>query len=93
MQRTATVTAVKRMAQRLAIDRHETALAEPAPAAVLLERLFSFWAHTVAPSPLSVIPKIVIAEAGNFPKLARFFLEAAPHRMLRLIASVIRRSE
>ena len=69
----------------------ETALAEPAPAAVLLERLFSFWAHTVAPSPLSVIPKIVIAEAGNFPKLARFFLEAAPHRMLRLIASVVRR--
>ena len=73
------------------LDRLETALAEPAPAAVLLERLFSFWAHTVAPSPLSVIPKIVIAEAGNFPKLARFFLEAAPHRMLRLIASVIRR--
>src|SRR5438552_4724066 len=73
------------------LDRLEAALAEPAPAAVLLERLFLFWAHTVAPSPLSVIPKIVIAEAGNFPELARFFLEAAPHRMLRLIASVIRR--
>jgi len=72
------------------LDRLEAALAEPGPASALLERIFSFWAHTVAPSPLSVIPKIVLAEAGNFPELARFFLEAAPHRMLRLIASVLR---
>jgi AcrR family transcriptional regulator len=72
------------------LDRLEAALAEPGPPAVLLERLFSFWAQTVAPSPLSVIPKIVIAEAGNFPELARFFLEAAPHRMLRLVGSVLR---
>jgi AcrR family transcriptional regulator len=73
------------------LDRLEAALAESDPAAVLLERIVSFWAQTVAPSPLSVIPKIVLAEAGNFPELARFFLEAAPHRMLRLIASVLRR--
>jgi AcrR family transcriptional regulator len=73
------------------LDRLQTVLAESAPAGVLLERIFSFWAKTVAPSPLSVIPKIVIAEAGNFPELARFFLEAVPHRMLRLIGSVIRR--
>jgi AcrR family transcriptional regulator len=72
------------------LDRLEGVLAEPAPAGVLLEKIFSFWATTVAPSPLSVIPKIVIAEAGNFPELARFFLEAVPHRMLRLIGSVIR---
>src|SRR2546425_8083964 len=45
------------------IDRLEAALAESGPAAVLLERLFSFWAQTVAPSPLSIIPKIVISEA------------------------------
>jgi AcrR family transcriptional regulator len=73
------------------LDRLQAVLAESAPAGVLLERIFSFWAKTVAPSPLSVIPKIVIAEAGNFPELARFFLEAVPHRMLRLIGSVIRR--
>jgi AcrR family transcriptional regulator len=73
------------------IDHLEAALAEPVPAAVLLERIITFWAQTIVPSPLSVIPKIVIAEAGNFPELARFFLEAAPHRMLRLIASVLRR--
>src|SRR5712692_1830218 len=43
------------------LDRLEAALAEPGPASALLERLVSFWAQTVAPSPLSVIPKIVIA--------------------------------
>jgi AcrR family transcriptional regulator len=73
------------------LDQVEASLTEAAPAAVLLERLFSFWAQKIAPSPLSVIPKIVIGEAGNFPQLARFFLEAVPHRMLRLIASVLRR--
>src|SRR5262249_47669451 len=73
------------------IDRLEAMLAEAVPAAGLLERIITSWAQTVAPSPLSVIPKIVIAEAGNFPELARFFLEAGPHRMLRLIASVLRR--
>jgi AcrR family transcriptional regulator len=73
------------------IDRLEAALDDLVPASVLLERLFSFWAQTVARSPLSVIPKIVIAEAGNFPELARFFLEAAPKRMRRVIASILRR--
>jgi AcrR family transcriptional regulator len=73
------------------LEHLEAALAEPGPASALLERLVSFWAQTVAPSPLSIIPKIVIAEAGNFPELARFFLETGPHRMLRLIASVLRR--
>jgi AcrR family transcriptional regulator len=73
------------------IDRLEAILDEPGPASAMLERIVSFWAQTVAPSPLSVIPKIVIGEAGNFPELARFFLEAGPHRMLRLIASILRR--
>jgi Tetracyclin repressor-like, C-terminal domain len=43
------------------------------------------------PSPVSVIPKLVIAEASNFPELARFYLETAVHRVLRLVASVLRR--
>jgi AcrR family transcriptional regulator len=73
------------------IDRLEAALADAGSASAMLEQLFRFWAETIAPSPLSVIPKIVISEAGNFPELARFFLEAAPHRMLRLIASILRR--
>jgi AcrR family transcriptional regulator len=73
------------------IERLETIVAKPDSAAEHLKQLFSFWARTVAPSPLSVIPKIIFAEAGNFPKLARFFLETAPHRMLRLITAILRR--
>ena len=42
-----------------------------------------FWAQHVVPSPISVIPKLVIAEAGNFPELARFYLETVVHRVPR----------
>src|SRR5207245_677623 len=73
------------------LDRLEAVLAESAPAEVFCDRRFSFWVTTVASSPLSVIPKIVFAEAGNFPELARFFLEAVPHRVLGLLASILRR--
>ena len=73
------------------VARLEKLLAEPGSAAVLLERIIRFWAEDIAPSPLSVIPKIIFGEAGNFPDLARFFLEAVPCRMRRLLASVLRR--
>ncbi len=73
------------------IERLEAAFAQPAPALVLLEQLFGLFARDIAPSPISVIPKLVIAEAGNFPELARFYLENVVHRMLRLIASILKR--
>src|SRR6185437_4459559 len=70
----------------------EAALREPGPAAPLLEKLFRFWARDLLPSPVSVLPNIVIAEAGHFPKLARFYLETVVHRGLALTASLLRRS-
>jgi AcrR family transcriptional regulator len=73
------------------IEHLEAALAEPGPAAALLEGIFTLWAQHIVPSPVSVIPKLVLTEAGNFPELARFYLEAVVHRGLRLIASVLRR--
>jgi AcrR family transcriptional regulator len=73
------------------IERLETALDEPAPAATLLEQLFTVWAQHIVPSPVSIIPKLVIAEASNFPELARFYLETAVHRALRLVASILQR--
>jgi AcrR family transcriptional regulator len=73
------------------IERLEAALDEPGPTAALLERLFTVWAQHIVPSPVSVIPKLVIAEASNFPELARFYLETAVHRVLRLVAAVLRR--
>src|SRR5437016_10835727 len=44
------------------------------PAAFLLERLIKSFAEVIS-SPVSAIPKLVLAEAGNFPDLARFYLE------------------
>ena len=73
------------------IERLEAALDEPGPTAALLERLVTVWTQHIVPSPISVIPKLVIAEASNFPELARFYLETAVHRVLRLVASVLRR--
>jgi AcrR family transcriptional regulator len=73
------------------IERLEAALSEPGPVAPLLERFFTIWVGEIVPSPVSVLPKLVLAEAGNFPELARFYLETVVQRVLRLIASVLGR--
>ena len=73
------------------IERLEAALAAPGSAAALLGQLFTVWVQHIVPSPVSIIPKLVIAEASNFPELARFYLETAVHRGLRLIAALLRR--
>ena len=45
----------------------------------------------VVSSRVGGIPKLVIAEAGNFPDLARFYLDEVVRRGLRLIATILRR--
>jgi AcrR family transcriptional regulator len=60
------------------------------PSAILLERLLATVAG-VAQSRVGAIPKLVIAEAGNFPDLARFYLDEVVHRGLGLIATILRR--
>jgi AcrR family transcriptional regulator len=44
-----------------------------------------------ATSDRVVLPKIVIAEAGNFPDLARFYREEVIERGLKLMGSVVNR--
>jgi AcrR family transcriptional regulator len=74
------------------IERLESELkGEEGPTAALLERLFTVWAEEIVPSPISVIPKLVMTEAGNFPELARFYLDTVVRRGLRLIGSILRR--
>ena len=53
------------------IERLEAAAAGPGTASEMLGQLFAVWARHVAPSRVSVLPKLMIAEAGNFPELAR----------------------
>jgi AcrR family transcriptional regulator len=60
------------------------------PSAMLLERLLLTMAGVVA-SRVGAIPKLVIAEAGNFPDLARFYLDEVVRRGLRLIGMILRR--
>jgi AcrR family transcriptional regulator len=60
------------------------------PSALLLERLLLTMAGVVS-SRVGAIPKLVIAEAGNFPDLARFYLDEVVRRGLRLIATILRR--
>jgi AcrR family transcriptional regulator len=60
------------------------------PSGVLLERLLLTVAG-VLDSRVGAIPKLVIAEAGNFPELARFYLDAVVRRGLRLIGTILRR--
>jgi AcrR family transcriptional regulator len=60
------------------------------PSALLLERLLMTIAGVVS-SRVGAIPKLVIAEAGNFPDLARFYLDEVVRRGLRLIATILRR--
>jgi AcrR family transcriptional regulator len=60
------------------------------PSAQLLERLLLTLAGVVS-SQAGAIPKLVIAEAGNFPELARFYLDEVIRRGLRLIGAILRR--
>jgi AcrR family transcriptional regulator len=72
------------------IERLEAILQQPGPTAALLEQLLTTFEAVVA-SPVSVIPKLIIAEAGNFPDLARFYLENVVHRGMSLIAAILLR--
>jgi AcrR family transcriptional regulator len=58
--------------------------------AQLLERLL-LTIGGVLGSRIGAIPKLVIAEAGNFPDLARFYFDEVVQRGLGLIATILRR--
>jgi len=57
---------------------------------VVLEQLAELFARIVS-SRLSAIPKLVLTEAGNFPDLARFYLEEVVERGKALFRKVLER--
>src|SRR5437867_4458589 len=57
----------------------------------LFERLVREYFQLVGETPLSGIPRLMIAEAGNFPQLARFYYEEVVTRGHRLMGSVLER--
>jgi AcrR family transcriptional regulator len=66
------------------------------PAAVILGRLLKQWLAFHG-TPASAIPKLMLAEAGNFPDLARFYhaevVERGTSLLRRLLQRAIERGE
>jgi AcrR family transcriptional regulator len=74
------------------IARAESLLADPGtPAAEQLRGLLEFMTGRMASSPVGIIPKLVITEAGNFPDIARFYLDQVVHRGFALVGRVLAR--
>lgn len=74
------------------IARAETAVAEAtATTPQLLTQLVTRWLEIFTTTPAGAIPKLIIAEAGNFPELARFYHDEVVTRGIRLIGGLLRR--
>ncbi|GAB3250242.1 TetR/AcrR family transcriptional regulator [Chitinimonas naiadis] len=57
----------------------------------LLWTLLERWADRMTESPTTGIAKLMIAEASNFPELARFYMDEVVLRSRKLFAAVIER--
>lgn len=55
---------------------------------LLIAMVKAMW-RSIALSPLSGIPKLMLAEAGNFPDLARYFLDAVIQRHWAVMRKVM----
>lgn len=74
------------------IERAEAANAAHTGSAADALRQFirTLW-HTVGETRLGAIPKLIIAEAANFPEVARFYWTEVASRGLALLSSIIER--
>jgi AcrR family transcriptional regulator len=71
--------------------RVEMLAASDEPVAALLRRMILSVPDAFIGSPIAAIPRLVMAEARNFPDLARFYFEEVPSRARERITAVIRR--
>lgn len=61
------------------------------PCLPVLERLLRMVARLIATTRMAVIPRLVIAEAGNFPELAAFYHREVIRRGFGVLAALLRR--
>lgn len=59
-------------------------------ASSLIKILIEQWHENIIKTKLSGIPKLIISEAGNFPELAKFYLEHVIRRGRKMMARVIK---
>ena len=69
----------------------EIAKAHTGTSRELFLELIRNWWQQIGESPVSGIPKLMLAEAVNFPELARFYYDEVVSRAHRLVASVLER--
>jgi AcrR family transcriptional regulator len=72
-------------------DVLEQVRASQAPASDILRMMVVHIGGIMRTSDLVVLPKIILAEAGNFPELARFYREEIIDKGLRAVSGVIER--
>jgi AcrR family transcriptional regulator len=65
--------------------------ASSAPCAEQLRLFFDKWWETVGATRYAGIAKLVVAESGNFPELARFFQEEVILPVMAVLGSIVRR--
>lgn len=63
----------------------------PGPAGELFRAIVMRWWEMVGEGPIGGIPKLIFAEARNFPEIARFYAEEVIGRGKRLLAAVLQR--
>ncbi|MDT3737596.1 MAG: TetR/AcrR family transcriptional regulator [Denitratisoma sp.] len=74
------------------IEEGETLVAQSsAPAEELFRAIVARWWEAVGDSPIGGIPKLIFAEARNFPEIARFYAEEVIERGKRLMAAALSR--
>ena len=61
------------------------------PTADLIRTMVETIGMVVTTTKIGALPKLVIAEAGNFPDIARFYLDEVIHRGLGVIEAVLKR--
>jgi AcrR family transcriptional regulator len=66
------------------VDEHEGSAAD------LLRKLIRHFAAMLE-TEVAAVPKLVIAEAGNFPELARFYADAVVSRGVALLGAILER--
>jgi AcrR family transcriptional regulator len=59
--------------------------------AELLRGMALGWWETVGGSPLAGMPKLMIAEASNFPELAKYYVDTVIVRARNLVAKILER--
>jgi AcrR family transcriptional regulator len=61
------------------------------PASELLKGLIFTFGRVITESKLSAIPKLIVAEATNFPDLAKFYYEEVISRGMRAVSGLLQR--